>query len=147
MSDSYSCSYVNQLCDELTEANAKIAALESQLTELRAACEARTDTEPVDEAWLRSLGWKDWEFDDEHEGGLWMPANSELGWKCRLVWQTNGIYVVRMAEDELSDYAGPSEAVELLDSRNTTKLVTRGDLLRLLDALKLTAALTSTGAR
>ena len=97
------------------------------------------DETAVDEAWLRSVGWREWEEDcpdDEREFDLYLPIADEIGWECRLGWQSNGLYAVRMAEPET--YEGMAESVELLGTRNTINPVTRGQLHSLLHALKVT---------
>lgn len=97
------------------------------------------DAEPVTEEWLRSVGWNQWDATDGNDDfDLWLPANSELGWPCRLAWCVNGLYVVRMVDDETEDYLGTAESVELLNSRNRKKTITRGDVRALLRALKIT---------
>lgn len=93
------------------------------------------DETPIDEAFLRSVGFKDWDCADGDEYDMWHPANSELSWKCRLAWIANGMYVVRMCDPDDSEYDGVSESVELFDSRNSTKVVTRGQLRMLCQSL------------
>lgn len=92
------------------------------------------DSTPVTEEWLRSIGWQDWEKRDG-SFSLWMPANNELSWKCRLAWVSNGLYIVRMTTDHNEWYEIPSESVELLDTRNTKRPITRGRFLDLLRVL------------
>lgn len=92
------------------------------------------DGEAVTEEWLRSQGWKEWR-EENGEFDLWTDANPELGWKCRLAWLHNGLYLVRMADDNAENYDGPSESVEMLNSRNKTKKITRVQLRSLLAAL------------
>lgn len=95
------------------------------------------DDEPVTEEWLRSIGFKDWpeDNDDKHLFSLFIRANEEIGWECRLAYQTNGFYAVRMCDVDV--HLGVAESVELLDSRNKTVKVTRGDVRRLCAALKI----------
>ena len=100
------------------------------------------DGEPVTEEWLRSVGWQDWELDDDDddpEYTLWTKANSSLGWKTRLAYESNGFYLVRMVDEDAEDYFGSSESVELFDSRNSSKIITRGQVRQLLKALGIEA--------
>lgn len=95
------------------------------------------DGEPINEAWLRIVGWIDWPDKSEFaEFDLYLPLPDEIGWECRLAYQSNGIYAVRMCDrDEREELV--SESVELFGSRNTTRTVTRGQVRKLVAALGL----------
>lgn len=106
---------------------------------------AERDEGAVTEEWLRELGFKDWKptDDDEWGGALFIRANDEIGWECRLVYLANGFYLMRMGDPNEGDDEYASESVELFNSRNRTKVVTRGQLLALLRALGIEAQLSS----
>lgn len=93
------------------------------------------DPTPIDEAWLRACGWKQWPDDSEFaEYDLYLPMADEISWECRLAYQSNGIYALRMCAEEV--HAGlVSESVELFGSRNRKVVVTRGQLRLLCLAL------------
>lgn len=103
----------------------------------RLLLEALHDRTPIDEAWLRSKGWREWEPSDDEdvprEFDLWIPLANEIGWECRLAWASNGLYAVRMADPKT--FHGLAESVELLGTRNTIRPVTLGQLRALLFAL------------
>lgn len=124
---------------DLHEAATELTVEKYEAEVLRLAREYQrlTDPTPIDEGWLRSVGFKDWDCADGDEYTLWHPANSELSWKCRLAWIANGMYVVRMCDPDDSEYDGVSESVELFDSRNSVKVVTRGQLRMLATALQI----------
>ena len=95
------------------------------------------DRTALSEKWLRSVGFKPWPYDDDQSFDLCFPAQEELGSKCYVGYQTNGFYLVRMSGDDFDEESDrlPSESVELFNSRNMKKTVTRGQLRRLLKAL------------
>lgn len=96
---------------------------------------SENDQTPIDESWLRSIGWRPWPDEGEYaEFSLYLPLPDEVGWECRLAYQANGIYAVRMCDPD--EHRGlVSESVELFGSRNSTKAVTRGQLVKLCNAL------------
>lgn len=101
------------------------------------------DPIPIDEAWLRAEGWREW-TEEQDEGqwfDLWYSIADEIGWKCRIGYTVNGFYAVRMVDTKYAahEYDGAAESVELFGSRNTTKVVTRGQLRALLFALTPTS--------
>jgi hypothetical protein len=103
---------------------------------LAAAYLAENDPTPIDEAWLRSIGFREWTGDEEfREFDLYIPMRDEIGWECRLAYQSNGLYAVRMCDREDVGRELWAESVELLGTRNKTPSITRGDVLRLMAAL------------
>ncbi len=98
-----------------------------------------TDETVISEEALREeFGFRKWEsgFDFDEGYDLWLPMQNELGWKCRLAYVANGFYAVRMSDPDDDQYKGPVESVELFGSRNSTKVVTIGQLRMLLIALQ-----------
>ncbi len=94
------------------------------------------DGEPITEEWLRGLGFRKWGLETDAElYDLYIPMRDELGWQCRLAYQSNGFYAVRLCDDH--SYGG-AESVELLDTRNRKPAVSRGQVRRLLAALGIT---------
>lgn len=108
------------------------------LSRLALAEHPADDDTAVDEAWLRSVGFRDWprlDDDSDLEGyDIYILANEEIGWECRLAYRANGFYLVRMCDPDVCDLLA-AESVELFDSRNNRKVVTRGDVRRLCRAL------------
>ena len=95
---------------------------------------------PIDEAWLRSMGWQEWklrpgESDDEREYDLYMRVGKDMGlWDRRLAWKPHAIWVVRMCDPDINDGL-TSEAVEVIGKYGSTVRPTRGNLFDLLAAL------------
>ena len=97
------------------------------------------DGEAVTVEWLESVGFRSWDG-DEDEFELYLRIRDEIGWECRLAYQANGIYAVRMCDPEDVGRVLSSESVELLNTRNTKPELTRGDVRRLCAALGITLA-------
>jgi hypothetical protein len=95
------------------------------------------EDEPITEEWLKSIGFRQWSSDEDDEFELYIPMHDEICWECRLAYQANGFYAVRMCDQEDVGRELASESVELLGTRNMNHTVVRGDLYRLAAALRL----------
>jgi hypothetical protein len=128
LSEGHSCQCL--LCDVSRLGGAAMARLVADKAE-------RAEREkPIDDEWLRSTGWKQWDDrDDIYSGELYCTFGEWLGWETRLTFHLGCIESVRMTnDDELSGVS--AEAVILLgEPCSKSKPVTRGQLLDLLRAL------------
>jgi hypothetical protein len=89
--------------------------------------------EPITAEWLREMGFKPWDIERDAElYELYILMSDEIGWECRLAYQSNGFYAVRICDKK---EFGVAESVELLGTRNKRPTVTRGAVRQLLSAL------------